>query len=233
MTITNDEIKPKKKENPLINIGLNIVIPTLVLTKLSKPEHLGVLWSLIVAIAFPLGYGIYDYIRGKKFNFFSALGLFNVLMTGGIGLMSLNRQWMVVKETGVPLIMGIAVIISQFTSYPLVKTFLGEILNLDLINKSYKDAGHENEFEKSLSTASFFLGGTFFISAFLNYALAIYILTGEPGTSEFNESLGKMTALSFPVIALPMMIMVAAILTFLMKNIKKTTNLDFENVIKS
>jgi len=223
----------KKKENPLLNIGLNIVIPTLVLTKLSKPEHLGVLWSLIIAIAFPLGYGVYDYIKGKKFNFFSALGLFNVLMTGGIGLMNLNRNWMVVKETGVPLIMGLAVIISQFTKYPLVKTFLGEILNLELINKSYKESGHGDDFDKSLSTASFFLGGTFFISAALNYGLAIYILTGDPGTPEFNESLGKMTALSFPVIALPMMIMVAAILTFLMKSIKKKTNLEFESVLKN
>jgi hypothetical protein len=231
--MNNNIENKKKKENPLLNIGLNIVIPTLVLTKLSKPEYLGVLWSLIIAMAFPLGYGIYDYIKGKKFNFFSGLGFFNVLMTGGIGLMNLDRNWMVVKETGVPLIMGLAVIISQFTSYPLVKTFLGEILNLDLVNKSYQDAGHGDEFERSLSKASFFLGGTFFISAILNYALAIYILTGEPGTTEFNESLGKMTALSFPVIALPMMIMVAGILTFLIKNIKQRTSLDLESVLKT
>ena len=46
-------------------------------------------------------------------------------------------------------------------------------------------------------------GWVFFLSSLLNYLLAVIILTAEPGTVAFNEQLGKMTALSFPVIALP------------------------------
>ncbi|PIK15360.1 VC0807 family protein [Halobacteriovorax sp. JY17] len=229
----NAETAPKKKqENSFLNIALNVIIPSVILTKFSSDQHLGQVYSLILALSFPIGYGAYDYFKQRKINFFSALGLFSVIMTGGIGLFNLNRDWMVAKETGIPLLMGIAVIISQFTTKPLVKTFLGQMIDIDLIDKSFKDHGHVGLFEKNLKVASLCLGGTFFISALLNYILAIKILVGEPGTVEFNESLGKMTALSFPVISVPMVIMVGLIIGYLVMTIKKNTDLEIESILR-
>lgn len=225
--------KKEKKENAFLNIGLNVILPSVILTKFSGDEHLGQVWSLIVALSFPICYGLFDFIKQKKFNFFSALGLFSVLMTGGIGLFNLNRDWMVAKETGIPFIMGIVVILSQYTKAPLVRAFLNQILDLDKIDKSFKEHGHEGVFEKKMAQSSFLLGGTFFISAILNYVLAIEVLVGQPGTPQFNESLGKMTALSFPVISVPMMIMVGLIIYFLISTIKKMTNLEMESVLKN
>lgn len=229
----NAETAPKKKqENSFLNIALNVIIPSVILTKFSSDEHLGQVYSLIIALSFPIGYGAYDYFKQKKVNFFSALGLFSVIMTGGIGLFNLNRDWMVAKETLIPFFMGIAVIISQYTSKPLVKTFLGQMIDIELIDKSFKEHGHNGLFEKNLKIASLCLGGTFFVSALLNYILAIKILVGEPGTVEFNESLGKMTALSFPVISVPMVIMVGLIIAYLVMTIKKNTNLEIESILK-
>src|SRR4051812_43520221 len=74
-----------KKENMLINILMNIIIPTLILIKLSgdtflgHPWGLGPKWALIIALAFPIGYGIKDFLTYRKFNFFSALGIVSVL----------------------------------------------------------------------------------------------------------------------------------------------------------
>ncbi|OUR97066.1 hypothetical protein A9Q84_12095 [Halobacteriovorax marinus] len=229
----NEETAPQKKqENAFLNITLNVVLPSVILTKLSSDEYLGQLYSLILALSFPIGYGLWDYIKTKKINFFSGLGLFSVIMTGGIGLFNLDKNWMVAKETGIPFLMGIAVILSQFTKTPLVRTFLGQMIDLELIDKTFTEQGHDGLFEKNLRVASFLLAGTFFISALLNYILAVEILVGSPGTVEFNESLGKMTALSFPVISIPMVIMVGVIIGYLIMTIKKNSNLEIESIFK-
>jgi hypothetical protein len=227
-----EEVKKESKENPLINILLNVVIPSVIMTKFSTADYLGEVWGLVIALAFPLGYGLVDYIKNKKMNFFSGLGLFSVLMTGGIGLLKLDRQWMIVKETAVPAVMGIAVLISSLMKKPFVKMFLGQIMDLKKITLAFQEKGHDSEFESKLVFSNYYLAGTFFLSAILNYVLAVWILKGEPGTVEFNQSLGRMTLYSFPVITIPMMAMVMGIIYFLINTIKKHTDLDIEDVIK-
>lgn len=224
--------KPDKNENPWINITLNVIVPAVILTKLSDPQYLGQLWALIIALAFPLGYGAYDYFQRRKWNFFSALGLVSVLLTGGIGLFQLNKSWMVAKETAIPLIMGLAVVISQKTRFPLVRTFLNQVLDLPKIKEAFDEHNQAQRFEKCLSLSSWMLAASFFLSALLNYILAVQILKGDAGSVEFNESLGKMTAWSFPVISLPMMFMVGGVMVYLFKTIKDVTEKEFEDFIR-
>ncbi|MDE2817308.1 MAG: hypothetical protein OXK81_11510 [Chloroflexota bacterium] len=50
-----------KRENPLLSILLNIVIPVIILMRFSSDEWLGPMYGLLVALAFPLAYGIFDY----------------------------------------------------------------------------------------------------------------------------------------------------------------------------
>lgn len=222
----------EKNENAWLNIFLNVIIPALILTKLSDPLYLGQVWALVVALSFPLIYGAYDYITRRKHNFFSALGLLSVLLTGGIGLFQLSKGWMVAKETAIPLLMGVAVYVSQFTKLPLVKTFLNQILDLDRIKDAFEANSKAELFQKVMKNATLSLSFSFLISAALNYVLAIRILVGEPGSVEFNESLGKMTALSFPVISLPMMVIVGCIMYYLFRTITQTTGLEFEDFIR-
>lgn len=224
--------RPEKNENPWLNISLNVIVPAVILTKLSDPQYLGQLWALIIALAFPLGYGAYDYFQRKKWNFFSALGLVSVLLTGGIGLFQLNKSWMVAKETAIPLIMGLAVILSQKTRFPLVRTFLNQVLDLPKIKDAFDEHNQPQRFEKCLKLSSWMLAASFLLSALLNYVLAIQILKGDAGSVEFNESLGKMTAWSFPVISLPMMIMVGGVMVYLFKTIKEVTQKEFEEFIR-
>ena len=51
-----------KKENPLLSLLLNVVAPVAVLTLLSGEDRLGPAGGLVVALAFPLGYGAYDLV---------------------------------------------------------------------------------------------------------------------------------------------------------------------------
>mgnify|MGYP000851752627 FL=1 len=135
--------KPKNPEHPLANILINVLIPVLALSYLSKdPEfqksihktpqlwHIGPEKALVVALLFPIGYGIWYFVKTRKANFFSALGFLSVLLTGGLTIYLWNKDGTVkphadilfgIKEASIPLMLGLAVIGSHYTSSPLLR----------------------------------------------------------------------------------------------------------------
>ena len=226
--------EPVKQESLLINLACNLLIPTLILTKLSGEDYLGIKLAIVIALSFPIVYGVHDFFTRGKLNFFSALGVVSVTLTGGISLMELDAIYIAIKEASIPAIFGMATLLSLKTSQPLIHTFLlnEAILDLQKINRALDDNGRKQDFDKLLINASWILAGSFFLSSVLNYLLAVIILTAEPGTVAFNEQLGKMTALSFPVIALPAMLVLTADLFYLFKGITRLTGIPLEEIIK-
>lgn len=226
--------EPVKQESLLINLACNLLIPTLILTKLSGEDYLGIKLAIVIALSFPIVYGVHDFLTRGKLNFFSALGVVSVTLTGGISLMELDAIYIAIKEASIPAIFGMATLLSLKTSQPLIHTFLlnEAILDLQKINRALNDNGRKQDFDKLLINASWILAGSFFLSSVLNYLLAVIILTAEPGTVAFNEQLGKMTALSFPVIALPAMLVLTADLFYLFKGITRLTGIPLEEIIK-
>ena len=228
----NQANQQQKPGNMLINIGFNIIIPTLILTKLSSEEYLGPVYSIIVALAFPIGYGVKEYISTHKPNLFSALGIFSVLMTGGISLLQLDPQYIAIKEAAIPAIFGLATLYSMRTKYPLVRTFLfnDQVLQINKVKQALESHNTSHIFDQKLNHASLMVAGSFFLSSVLNYVLAKVILVSEPGSVEFTEELGKMTALSFPVIAVPSTIVLMGALFYLLHHIQKLTHLKTEDI---
>jgi len=223
--------KPKQG-NMLINLGFNIIIPTLIMTKLSGEDYLGPLYSIVVALSFPLLFGLREYLQTHKTNFFSALGIISVLLTGGMSLMQLDPKYIAIKEAAIPALFGLATLFSMRTKFPLVRTFLfnDQILQIDKVKDALEQHNAVSLFDNKLKIASYLIAGSFFMSSVLNYVLAIVILTAAPGTVEFTEQLGKMTALSFPVIAVPSTIVLMATLFYLLHQIKKMTHLQLEDI---
>ena len=89
-----------------------------------------------------------------------------------------------------------------------------------------------DQFESRLKHATWMLGGTFFFSSTMNYFLAIWLVTSPTGTAAFNEELGRMTLLSYPVIALPSTIMMMAVLFYLTRAIRQLAGLSFMEALK-
>ncbi len=225
--------RPVKKENFLINILFNIVIPTLILSKLSGGDELGVKWAIIVALSFPIIYGLRDLKRSGKFNVFSALGILSISLTGGMALLKLPPEYIIIKEATIPALFAIATLISLKTPYPLVKTFIynDKILQIDKVSAALNTNGTEQEFDKALVNATYLMTLSFILSSILNYILAKILLVSAPGTEAFNAELGKMNALSFPVIALPATIIMMLALFYLFKRIKALTHLELEDIL--
>jgi hypothetical protein len=227
--------KPDNKQKPhhiLANLAFNIIIPTLILTKLSSEDYLGPAYSIVVALAFPIVYGLRDYLKMKKTNFFSVLGVISIVLTGSMSLLQLDPEYIAIKEAAIPALLGLATLFSMRTKYPLIKTFLfnEQILQIDKVKQALVQHDSEPAFETKLVVAGYMVASSFFLSSVLNYILAKVILVSEPGSVAFSEELGKMTALSFPVIALPSTIVLMTALFYLLHHIKKLTHLDVEDI---
>jgi intracellular septation protein A len=221
------------KPRPLIDVLVSIVIPSVILMKFSDQEQLGASGALILALAFPILWGLYELVRFNIKNYIALLGLISVLLTGSIGLLQLDTQWLAVKEAAIPAIIGIAVLVSAKLGYPLIKTLLynPKVLDTERISQILLDRGHDQAFEARLLNATYMLSGTFFFSAVMNYLLATWIVNSPAGSTAFNEELGRMTLLSYPAIAIPSMVMMFAIFYFLWRSIHKFTGLKLEEML--
>ena len=223
------------KPNPLLELLVTLVIPSLILMKLSGPEALGAVQALLLALAFPLLWGARDLRRRRKLNLLATLGLVSVLLTGGIGLLQLDTQWLAVKEAAIPGLIGLAVATSALTRYPLVRVLLytPAIMDIERIGRHLAERGNHAEFETRLRTATWMLGGSFFFSAAMNYFLATWIVTSSAGTAAFNEELGRLTLLSYPVIALPSMLIMMAVLYYLARAIRELAGLKLNEAMRT
>ncbi len=221
------------RENLFANLICTIAIPGLVLSKLSSPERLGPAMALVVALAFPIGYGVWDFIKRRKFNFVAGIGFASTLLTGGFGLAKVDGIWFAVKEASVPLVIGLMVLLSMKSRRPLVKEFIynDQVIDVPKVDAALEARGVRSEFEGLLTRAGLMVVASFLVSAGLNFMLARWLLTAPAGTEEFNGQLAKMQWWSWPVIVLPSMGMMMFALFGLFGGIKRLTGLQMEDIL--
>ena len=238
---TKTPLAPEQKhENGLKNILINVIIPILILNKLSS--RIGPKPALLLAISLPLVYGLTDLIRKKKTNYFSILGLINISVTGSLAILRLDGMWFAVKEAAFPILIGIFVVISSWTENPFIKSLLlnPQLMHLDVIHNKLEERGEWLAFNQHLRVATRFLALTFIISAMVNFMLALQIfipidvaLDESAHAIILNEQIAKMTMWAAAVIILPSMLMLSGILWYLLKGIRQTTGLLTDQILKS
>ncbi|CAM3750114.1 hypothetical protein PMAG_b0537 [Pseudoalteromonas mariniglutinosa NCIMB 1770] len=235
MSTRNDKLMtaPKKKSNFFSNIIFNIILPAVILSRFSTPDTLGPVWAVVVALAFPLLFGLWELKQSGKVNFFSVLGIISVLLTGGISLFELDPAYIAIKEAMVPAIIGVIVLVSQYTPYPLIRKLLinPELLDIEKLTQSLEQQNNTAVFDEKMRLAGFIVASAFFLSATLNYFLAKSIVVSMPGTTAYAEELGRMTWLSYPVIVAPTMILLVGAIIFTFKQIGKLTKQPIDEFI--
>lgn len=230
------EAKVAVKPKPggfLSNMLFNIIVPVVILTRFSGEQHLGPIWSIVIALAFPIGYGLWEMQRTRKVNVFSVLGVVSVLLTGGISLLQLDPKYIAIKEAAIPGLIGLAVIISQKSHKSVVRLLLfnEQVVRLDRISAALQEQQNEKQFEQRMTVATYLVAISFFVSSVLNYILAKLVVTAPAGTTEFSEQLGRMTALSYPVIVVPSMIVLGFAMYYLFSQLTKLTKLPLEDLM--
>lgn len=224
-----------RTRSPLLEIAVTLLIPSLILMQFSKPEHLGAAGALVVALAFPISWGLRELVKSHKFSLFAGLGIVSLLLTGGIGLLELDTRWLAVKEAAVPGVIGLIVAGSALTRSPLVRVLLYNPMLLDTgkIDAALTERGNLPAFEARLRTATWMLAGSFAFSSVMNFILATWIVTSPAGSAAFNEELGRLTLLSYPMIALPATLIMMAVLWYLAIGVKRLAGLSLTEALRT
>lgn len=216
----------------MLNILITLIIPVVILTRFSGEDDLGPTRGVIVALAFPLGYAVYNIWKEHKIGWTPVLGVVSVLLTGGIALLELPAELVAIKEASIPLVLALVILVSAWIGRPITRIFLNQMLDRDKVHSALEERGTVDEYERRTAIATYMLASAFFLSAALNYGLARYVVTSEAGTEAFNSELGRMTALSFPVITIPVMIVLFITVFYILRIVNKLTGLEAEEVIR-
>lgn len=239
------------QEHPLANILINVLIPVLALSYLSKDGHawwnLGALRALYVALIPPLAYGIWFFVKTRKANAFSILGLASVALTGGITLYLWNDNGTIkpqaalffgLKEAAIPLILGVCVLVSHRTASPLLRTFLysDSIFSITTIETKVAELSQQAAYNQALWQATKLFSCSFFLSAALNLGLSYYFLgsldTAASNAREiYNAQVAKITGWGFLVIGVPLMVFMFFTLHQLLRSLRSITQLSDEQLL--
>lgn len=223
------------KPNPLLEIAVTIVLPSVVLMLLSGADRLGPVGALVAALALPVGWGLWDGWRRRRLNWLALVGIASTLLTGGIGLMQLDPHWLAVKEAAVPALMGVVIAASAWTRRPLIHALVFDAALLDTarINAVLATLGRGAAFEARLRQGTLLLGALFLATAVASYALARRVVSSPAGTEAFNQELGRLTLLGYPLITLPTMLLLMALLYWLADGARRLTGLSYGELFKA
>jgi len=218
----------------LSDLVFSIVIPTLILKKLSGDQHLGPTLALIVALAFPLLAGLWGFYKKRKITFIPALGFVSVLLTGGIGVLKLPKEYIAYKEALIPSVIGLITLISAYAGKPIIRPFVmnDALMDVPKIENALVQRNSADGFNKSLVNATWIITASFVFSAVMNYILAKWIVVSESGTDAFNSELGTITVYGYVFIALPATIFTIAAGVYAFKSRCKHTGLSFEELFR-
>ena len=241
-TIISMDKRPSQSPNKVwLNLILDIILPVMILNKLSPYlGERGPLIALGLAISLPLGHGLYDFWKEKKINWISLLGLLNVLLTGGFAVLKLEGIWFALKEASFPALIGIFVFFSSYSKKPLFSFFLNQpgVFSTEKIEQRLEELGKQSAYDDLIKRCTLFFSGTFFISAFLNFYLAIGIFKGiDIGLPEnqkaelLNSQIAEMTWKGYVVIALPLMVITTSLFYYCLRNLSKITQLSLNDLM--
>lgn len=247
----------KKKENPLLSLLLTIVIPSFLLEKLGGwitkdtygifDLHYGsfnlqdnaALVSLIIALSFPITYGLWDYISQKNKSWMAILGVINISLSGGFALLQLSGSWFTIKEAAFPFFIGIFVWLSskKEKSFFQILMLNPQIFNTKLLTQKVEENQAGSQLKSLFTRSNKLFAISFFLSALLNFVLAykIFIPITEVDPHKIqailNSQVAKMNWMGFVVIALPLMLFSLYIFIDFFKRLKVFTQLNFQELL--
>jgi len=233
-TQQQDKPKPPSFNKLLVDLAFSIIIPVLILRKFSGEDNLGPLLALIVALSFPLMLAIYEFIKERKIGFVPCLGFISVLFTGGVAVLELPKEYIIIKEALLPLLIGLAVVFSIFIKKPFIKTMIHNdmFVRTDLVDAKLEELNKQSEFEGLMVKATWILASSFLVSSILNYVLAKFLLISEPGTEAFNQEFSTLTLWSYPLIAIPSTIVTLFAVFYAARQVLKMTGYTLEDIIR-
>ncbi len=231
---------PQKADSPWMNLLVTVVLPVIILNQGTK--HLGALPALVLALVFPLAYGVKEFAAKGKPSMLSCLGILNVLFTGGFALVRLSGIWFAVKEAVFPTLIGLFVFFSSYTRRPFMQFLFKnpQIINVELLDQHLNEKQQQESFLTLMRKSTQVLSLSFVVSAILNFGLAFKIFTPLDTTLNFdaqgealNGQIAEMTKWSVPVIMVPSMIILTLIFFGVLRRVQALSGMTQDQLIKT
>jgi hypothetical protein len=248
------------QDHPLANILINVIVPVLILSYLSKdpalqeklgkvarPWQIGPLKAMVLALALPIGYAIWHFAKTRKGNFFSALGVISILLSGGLTLYLWNSNGTVkpnagilfgIKEASIPLVLGIAVLASHRSANPLIRVFLynDSIFDIPKIETRVAETSAEPRYRSVLLGATRLFAASFFLSCVMNLVLVQWFFRGFDSTAidaleKYNAIVARVTGWGFAVIGVPILVFLFFTLRRLLSGLREITGFSDEQLM--
>ncbi len=190
--------------------------------------------ALLLALAFPFFYAIYDFYKRRQANPISILGFASTLLKGLFAFYKLDGFWFALQEAAIPCFLGTFTILSAWFNKPLVNYFLynENVFNLALLEEKLGLNNSLDKFKVLIWQITMIFGFAFFLGGILNYFLAINIIVSPAGTAEFNSQLAQMTFLAYLVVVLPKMVISLFGIWWFIFKLKKFTGLKVNEILK-
>ncbi len=223
---------PPSQRELVVELVITVAIPAAILTWLSGPERLGPGIALVIALVGPIGWGVSGMVRRGRVSGIAVLALVSVLLTGGVGLFELDAGWIAVKEAVLPTAIGLGTVLTSRTRYSILPNVLDVALDPEAVEAALPPPDGSARWRDVMERGSRRVGALFVLSAGGNYALARYLVVSPSGTPAFNEELGQLTALSFPVLMLPMMLGMMWVLKGVLDQLESLTGHEVDDLLR-
>jgi len=242
---------PTKKEHPLANLLVNVIVPVLALSHLSKTGDkiwdLGPRKALAAALVLPVAYGIRHFIVSRKLNVFSLVGFVSVLLTGGLTVYLWNADGTIkpnavllfgIKEASIPFVLGMCVLLSHRTPTPLFRLFLytDALFDVSMIEARVEERNAQDDYKRLLWRSTLCFAASFGVSMALTPLVARHFLGGiDPHAANaselFSAGIAKVTGWAFGVVGLPMLLFLGLTFWRLLVGLRRITGLDDEKLL--
>jgi hypothetical protein len=211
---------------------INIALPIAILFLLSDDDRLGPLPALLLAVAIPALYGIWELLRTRKVNAMSVMGIVSVLLTGVIGVFQLDSGLFAVKEALVPLGFAALLLISNRSDFPLVKLLFDVVQRKERVERAVHAVNGEAAYRHHIERSGAIWAGIMTLSGVMKFTLASIVVTADAGTKAFNTQLATYEVVQIPTTMAITMVLILALIWSIGKGTGRIIDLPPSQVLR-
>lgn len=242
-----------KGTQSLLNVLLSVLAPVMVLDHCSMqgPEiwQLGTTPAMCLALALPLGFGVWTFAQSRKVEPLTLFGLLGTILTGVVTIYANTGGseairpdtpwWYAAKEAAIPLLLCGAVMVTARRQDSLLRVLLysDSLFDIRTIEKQVAENNRQAAYDSLLWRSSLFLGLSLVVSAAGNFILSLCFLLpvlDQPAAQqalEYNYAVGRMTWWGYLVIGVPLLVTLIGVIRHLISRLEMLTGLDRDRLM--
>ena len=235
-----------------LNVVLSVLAPVLILDHCSiegpKLWEVGTTWAMVIALALPIGCGVYSLMDKGKVEVLTLFGLMGTILTGVVTLYATTGEgeairpdapwWYAAKEALIALLLAGAMLVKSRGKASMLRVFIytDSVFDVPGIEADVARNAKEQEYDALLQRVNRIMAASFIFSAAANFALALYFLLPVlqlPATEQglaYNYAVSSMTWWGYIAIAAPLLLTMIALIRYLFRALQQLTGRSSERI---